>query len=141
VAYTDGSADHLADAAGWAAVLLRNGRLHLEVQGWAVGRDSAWAELKAVCEVLASVPDGVRVVVHTDHFGFVEVFRGRGRLHRTDLRELWEGFRAEAKRRRLRLELRYRRRQKTVWSRWVHRLANGARLRALQVLGSDAKAA
>lgn len=141
VVYTDGSADPRTGAAGWAAVALKNGQLRLEVQGWEMERDSAWAELRAVREALSVVPGGVRVVVHTDHYALVEAFRGRGRLQREDLHGLWGELWEEAGRRGLRLELRYRRRQKTVWSRWVHRLANGARRRALSALGAGLRAA
>ena len=141
VVYTDGSADPQTGATGWAAVALKNGWLRLEVQGWEIGRDSAWAEFRAVREALSAVPGRVRVVVHTDHFALVEVFRGKGRLRRPDLRALWDDLRSEAARRGLELDLRYRRRQKTLWSRWVHRQANGARQRALSALAMVSKAA
>jgi len=141
VAYTDGSAVPGGLAAGWGAVVLKEGTPQMELQGWERGRDSAWAELMAMWVALAAVPAGARVLIYTDHFPAVEVFGGRGSFHRPDLHELWRSLVGEAERRGLRLELRWRRRMRSRWSRTAHQLANGARERALGLMGEVAKAA
>jgi len=141
VVYTDGSAASGGLAAGWGAVVLNEGALHSEVQGWERSRDSAWAEIKAMREAVASVPAGSRVLIYTDHYSAVEVFQGRASFHRSDLHELWLGFWNEVKERRLRVELRWRRRMRGRWSKAAHRLANGARERALALVEAEVKAA